>query len=676
MNGIDGFDESVFDFSKASEFSDSQILEYWVDISGSGLLDLLKPMSVKPMMLLGGKGSGKTHLMRYCSGSVQRLMHDGSLAKSIKKNKYLGVYAGADGTNVDRFSGKGIAEEVWERVFSYYFDLWLSIKYLDHIQLLVEEGEVREEKEVEICEKVKELFDMDIGDSWGSILAMKKGFLNLIREIDFSSNNSALTGDLGGLRIKSTPGRLIYGLPDVVSNALPIMNEVRVCYLIDEIENFTEEQQKYLNTLIRYRSGVATLKVGTRLYGVKTWLTRGAGEPIKQGSEYERRILDSYLRDSDKQYSRFIRDMMIRRLRKAGIYLSEAKSSSLDELFEKPDSGKFYQSEALDLLSSFEPLERPYFERIRSEIKQIYGGHSIDDVDFICQSVVANLSFPDYPVLEKVNILHLYRDWGSGEGLLEKSARINILCSQYLEQGKAKSKDYAAVVDHYAQDMLAQLYRDCGKRPIYAGLETLISLSQGIPRNFLEIMRNIYIRSRFFGDSGDPFFRFSIKAQSEGVRDAAAWFWDDAQPDCFGYEVREAVDRLAELMRSVRYSSRPSECSLVAFSLKSVSEISPEVRKIIEHSVNWSFLIPIRDGRSNKNSETVDDKYRIAPMLAPKWGLPEGSRGALEIDPALITAMFSSSPRHAFQSLLEKRVAGMNAPYFGKPVNVGQKDLF
>ena len=59
MNGIDGFDESVFDFSKASEFSDSQILEYWVDISGSGLLDLLKPMSLQPLMLLGGKAGCK-----------------------------------------------------------------------------------------------------------------------------------------------------------------------------------------------------------------------------------------------------------------------------------------------------------------------------------------------------------------------------------------------------------------------------------------------------------------------------------------------------------------------------------------------------------------------------------------------------------------------------------------
>lgn len=55
----------------------------------------------------------------------------------------------------------------------------------------------------------------------------------------------------------------------------------------------------------------------------------------------------------------------------------------------------------------------------------------------------------------------------------------------------------------------------------------------------------------------------SISSQTDGVKDSANWFWDDAQPDSNGATVRESVDSLATLFREVRYSEKPSECDLV-----------------------------------------------------------------------------------------------------------------
>lgn len=90
---------------------------------------------------------------------------------------------------------------------------------------------------------------------------------------------------------------------------------------------------------------------------------------------------------------------------------------------------------------------------------------------------------------------------------------------------------------------------------VVSGLETLILMSQGIPRNLLSLLKHIYRRAHFADEH--PFTadrQISITSQIEGIRDSANWFWDDAQPDSFGTEVRTAVESLAKLCHGVRYS--------------------------------------------------------------------------------------------------------------------------
>ncbi|OMP69129.1 ORC-CDC6 family AAA ATPase, partial [Agrobacterium tumefaciens] len=55
-------DENPFDLVKASDFSAAEILDYWVDIADDhgGLVNFLQPRLLMPMILVGGKGSGKT----------------------------------------------------------------------------------------------------------------------------------------------------------------------------------------------------------------------------------------------------------------------------------------------------------------------------------------------------------------------------------------------------------------------------------------------------------------------------------------------------------------------------------------------------------------------------------------------------------------------------------------
>src|SRR5258708_35361396 len=118
--------QNPFDVTKAVDFTDAQIAAYFVDIPGPGFSALANPRSPMPMMIRGGKGSGKTHLMRYFSYALQKMRHGSDLVRGVQEEGYIGVYFRCGGLNTGRFRGKGQSEDIWNAVFAYYMELWLA----------------------------------------------------------------------------------------------------------------------------------------------------------------------------------------------------------------------------------------------------------------------------------------------------------------------------------------------------------------------------------------------------------------------------------------------------------------------------------------------------------------------------------------------------------------------
>ncbi|TYC63996.1 hypothetical protein FMN50_01795 [Rhodobacterales bacterium] len=654
--------QNPFDTPKASHFTADEILELYVDAAGDNeevVARLLEPTSTTPLRLLGSKGSGKTHLLRYCSHSVRKRKFGGNLVKAIRNDGYIGLYIDSGALNAQKFFGKGMRREQWQSVFGYYFEMWLVHHFLTVLQQLPTDSEGSAFLNLDqFLSDVRDCFDVDVADEFDSLEGLLAFLTRLRKDVDYRSNNAALQKDIfNDLEIRFSPGRLIFGTAKAFHAACSEIGGATVCYMIDEAENFSELQQTFFNSLIRYREGRVTFRVGARLYGIHTNDTMNEGEPIKRGSEYEETSLDDFLRGlGDVEYRNFSAKLIAKRLNQAGIACSAERKSKLSQEFESIDPANDYSKECLGILKTTDQgnRERPYFKKFRSTLltRTKIDEKSVDEI-------IEQLQCKERPLIEKTNLLLFYRKAPREAGAAMLTAgEIAESARAYSEGDKAKGRRHVNVLSYYKSDLLAQLYREARQPVAYCGFDTIVALSQGIPRNLLMLLKHIYRRSLFAGEQPFEGGVISKHAQTDGIKDASQWFWEDAQPETNAASVRLSIEAVARLFRTVRYSATPSEPGLSCFSVRE-SELTEEARKTLRTAENWSHLIHVPHAGSDKNTEERRYKYQLVPMLAPKWDVSYTIRGTIELDDDFANALFDEDHRDNLGALFKKRTDPM-----------------
>ena len=645
-----------FLITKAGDFSDDQIQGFWVDLAGESFSGMAKPTSPMPMLILGGKGCGKTHLMRYFSWQLQRIRGRGQLFNQVSEEGFLGIYLRCEGLNSHRFQGKGYKDDVWAAIFEYNIELTLTRLAIEAIQHVKKDSE-DEFNEGRICAEFRTLFDTQDIPDFQNLDEIQSFLLLTQKEIDVAVNNCALRKELN-IVIRSTRGNLLFGFPAIIRKEVKRFEDVPFLYLIDEFENLSVVQQQYINTLIRERRVGVSFKVGARLYGIRTQLTFSGGEENKEGSEFESLPLDEEFR-SNPNYLSFAKKLVARRIFEANPDRFSNEASVLGELegyFESYSSEEYGLQETLFLVNIASD-KRPHFKFLKQNFKDHAKHLDSASVD----RIVDALSCPTYPLIEKLNIYLFYQDWYRKKNLQASAKSIQSHCVDFLADSSGSARHREAW-GHFKGDLLAQLLRENRRKHTYLGFETFVGMSSGLPRNLLNILKHIFKWANF---NNEDIFRqpISVESQVQGVRQAAEWFFSDASTK--GPQapvIQRSIERLAQLFREIRFSNKPAECSPCTFGYERES-ISHQAAENIKLAEQYSLLIEIPRGHFDKNTMRVDAKYQLNPMLAPLWDLPTGRRGTVSLRPKDIEAIFTDDSEGAFDALVKEYSRRMNVPF-------------
>jgi len=660
--------DNPFRITKSNDLTDEQIEQLWVSVTeDDGITGLARPASPTAMYILGGKGSGKSHLLRYYSFPLQTIRYKKSsrnLAEGIKTDGYVGIYARCGGMDSNRFDGKTLTEEKWSALFAYYFELWIADKTLAAIEHLVEDGLVLPEVDAVIAGEITELLDKQT-TVFGSISKAREFFSDVRRNLDYSVNNAAFTNQIDA-EILVTRGRLFFGLPKIFSAHIEFLNKVVFVYLLDEFENFAVTRQIYINTLLRERDGPVAFRIGSRLYGIRSLQTLSGGERNLRDSEYEELFLDERFRHNQTKYREFSHKLISRRLDPlTDKRPSDPNNTHLTDFFDRPDM-EWNSSYFLDAIEGDEPSERGHLVKLREKLRKgadeglVTGVRTAADIDRVINAV----SFPEHPILEKLCILHVFQRWYRSADVADAAQAIRGRALAKIAGGKDKKFD--EFVDKHKSDMIAQWCRENEKKQVYAGLDSFIAMSEGLPRALVTILKHVYDWATYTGE--DPFRlgKISVPSQQRGVTEAAALFLEQMLPDGEeGIRIGKAIERLCALFRANRFSDKPIETSLIAFSVDHMA-LSPEARKMLDLATKTSLIISIERGQRERNSMSVTSKMQINRMLSPRWDLPIARRGVVPLKPREVESIFIAERQDEFDSFAKSWSNKMTAPSFGR----------
>lgn len=634
--------ENPFSLVHASDFSDEQINELWVE-NGDLMEQVIEPDEPRSKLILGGKGSGKTHLLRYYSYPAMRLRGPDRNGLSIVADaRFIGVFLRATGVDAARFQSVPADEAVWQSVFGAYLELQLAELLVDSLLDIAINPDISEGAEKAFVASVTSRLSGKTSGIELTLDGLRSWIINQQLEIDHAVNNSAFTG---GLEIETffSLGGLSGPLARDVSILHKTLEGCRVIYMIDEMENFSESQQVVVNTLIRYAGGHCTYRLSGRLYSILTRETLGALEENREGSEHKVSYLDELMRRM-KRYPKFADKFIEKRMRRVGAsFNSQDGIRAARDFFEEIDRSDYYAD----------------------ALRRVIGNADLPDLNAIIRSategsVLADISEELYVILcselpyivARLNILLFCKRLGRGDDPTEfaKSLRDSSLVYVGSEKARKLSSSYATAYDHWSADLFAQTCREAGRPVPYAGILSFIKMSSSNPRSLLVLLGHAYSVAIFRGHNflnGRP---LSIELQTEGAREAANFMFEsDTHFGRRAEQARQVVSRLSEVLRVARFSINIPEVSPLTISF-SDSDLTEGARESLRFAINYSLVFEIKKGRPDRNSLRKDRKIQINPMLSPRWGLPIARRGDLFLKADVVNSIFDLEMVRGFES--------------------------
>lgn len=650
-----------FSIVKATEYTDEDILNSWVSYTkqeDSTISSILRPEELMPKYILGSKGCGKTHILRYYSFDLRVKHYNDNIDELLNSDGYIGVYSRLDGLSASRFKNNTSDVDTWISIYDYYFELYqtiLMLKVYNQILLKINLPLVEQSKIVSGITEYLEL-DTDANTLQDLISFFNRQRIAIDRELIDYTYKKHLNWDC--IKPLFKYGEAIFEIPKIICDSVRQLRNIKTIYILDEYEKLPYEWQKVsLNTLVYEKKGAVTFWIGARRYGYTTKNTKTA-EPIREGHEFQPIFLDDLMRNEGiRSFKQFALNLFRKRLELCGIMNVEP------DLFET-----FDEERLLEKLRNKGELR--HWLSLKTSLKSIV--KSDEMIEHIVNQLKENVISD--PLMQKIKLFVFYQKWSklnrhqiSQEDIMQIVIEVN-KCFVDLNNldGSIKEK-----YKKFKADFLAQLAVENGiKYYQYSGMDEIINISDFNPRVFLTIIKLIIDEFYF---KGNPTINkdslIPVSAQYVGINETAKWFMNDIEIDGERRDVLiNAINNLIEYMYVNRFCDKPTETSPCSFYYKAqLGSIACET--VVNDAKNESILIEVKNKRKDKTLGTPQRSFQLNKIISTLYNLPTARRGVLSIGSDMMNAIFNKEQMRNFSKLLIRKKNQLNAPFGVKTDN-------
>lgn len=528
----------------------------------------------RPCILIGGRGTGKTTVLR-CLSYEGQFVFSGRNPANILEWSYYGMYHRVNTNRVTAFKGTEISQEKWIQLFAHYFNLLLCdlmLRFLEWYQTHLPNSEQLSEHD---CKRIARSFNLDTSNSIRD-LASKLDNLRIDFEAHINNVASATRPPL------STQGAPIDILAEAVLK-LPQFRNKNFFFLLDEYENFEDYQQQIVNTLIKHSGQFYSFKIGIRELGLRRRTTLNENEQLIHPSDYVRINIAEKLGDS--KFKEFALAVCNARISKINVQDAiRDVSLSLPELSEDEEAQK------LGIAESAESIKRTLYSINENRNSNIKMGKELT-------------SFEAY----------LIKHWAESKGQEIEEAYKDFLANQ---------GEWQTRLQNYKHALLFTLRR--GKRGIvkyYAGWDVFVKLSANNIRYLLELVDQSLLLHLKDGESLSQPVSHDIQtkaAQNVGQKN----LFELEGLSVHGANLTKLLLGLGRIFQVMAADLSGHTPEVNQFSLEDDMKngddrSGTEVDQLLKSAVMHLALIRFSGNKLVDEGETRDFDYMIHPIYAP-----------------------------------------------------------
>lgn len=587
----------------------------------------------KSFVIIGGRGCGKTTLLRYLSHSTQF----SPKREELNPNdlSYIGLYLRADTNFLSSLQGGGIDPVTWKSAFNHSLACELGIEILNSLASI--NANERRCKAfgglADLCFDSLKPFDREIGITHADL----KIYLTRSRDQLVSWINNL---DMPDKKPVFLPGAtFLQRLIEAVQSQLPYLSSTLFAVFIDEYENLHEYQQRIINGLIKHGQSPLVFNVAVKRNGMPIKETDG-NESIQNVADFREIDLEERIAED---FELFAAELLFSRLAE---YQEELLTPLPVDLSMLRDASRINQRKnndayrsrvmkaARDMLPRLSETELAgevlRTERLKERLlKSIDAGirlwnSNLDPKLFVRESA-APASVVCGALLNRKNerpesVLKELENYDSG-----RPSRFDLNSSQWLHNNLFGCLLQIFSVGHIP----------C---PLFSGFDNFLLMSQSNIRHFLELIHCAFLRAE--DDTFARSLQISIPDQADAVREASSVFVRDIR-SCgkYGNQLHGMTLTLGAVFRHLQQDIKQSEPEINHFYI-SEGDVIPELEGFLAEAVKWSVLLE-REETKKKAKGAKTTEFVLNPVFAGHFQISYRRKRSIGISTADLITMFT-----------------------------------